>query len=178
VGTAGIDVQNSEIKTSHRIVIPNLEDDSEYFLVAQSRDASGNLAVSDRQQFRTALDTRPPTITDIVIESSIRGTGSEARGQVIVSWKTDEPSTSQVAYGEGSNIEIFNSRTSEDTQLSTEHVVVISNLPTSKVYSIQPISFDKARNAGTGETQTEIIGRANESVLTVILNALQGIFGL
>src|SRR5690606_6369692 len=58
VGTAGTDIQNSTPKTSHSIKISNLQDDSEYFIVAQSRDEAGNLAVSDRQQFRTALDTR------------------------------------------------------------------------------------------------------------------------
>ncbi len=178
VGTNGTEVQNSELAKEHTIVISNLEDDSEYFLIAQSRDADGNLAVSDRQVFRTALDTRAPVVSDMTIESSIRGSGSEARGQVIVSWKTDEPSTSQVGYAEGSTATTFNNRTSEDTQLTTEHIVVLSNLPTSKVYSIQALSYDKARNVGTSEPQSSIIGRANESVLTVILTALQRVFGL
>ena len=178
VGTSGIEIQNSEMKTEHVIKIANLEDDSEYFLLAQSRDSSGNLAVSDRQVFRTALDTRAPKVSDITIESSIRGSGSEARGQVIVSWKTDEPATSQVGYAEGSAATVFNSKTAEDEQLTTEHIVVLSNLPTSKVYSIQPISYDKSRNIATGKPQPSIIGRANESALTVVLNALQRIFGL
>ncbi len=178
VGSGGVDVQDSELKTEHTIKIAGLEDDSQYFLVAQSRDANGNLASSDQQVFRTALDTRPPSISEIVIESSVRGSGAEAKGQVIVSWKTDEPSTSQVAYTEGSAATVFNNRTSEETQLTTEHIVVISNLPTSKVYSIQPLSYDKARNLGEGTVQTEIIGRASENVLTVILNSLQRIFGL
>ena len=178
VGTGGTDIQNSEMKTEHSIRIANLQDDSEYFLVAQSRDSSGNLAVSDRQIFRTALDTRPPSISNITIESSVRGSGAEAKGQAIVSWTTDEPATSQVAYAEGSSATVFNNRTGEETQLTTEHIVVISNLPTSKVYSIQPLSYDNARNEVKGEVQTEIIGRASENVLTVILNSLQRIFGL
>ncbi len=178
VGTSGTDVQISKLVTSHEITINNLEDDSEYFLIAQSRDSNGNFAVSDRQVFRTALDTRPPTVSDINIENSIRGTGAEARGQIIVSWKTDEPATSQVGYAEGSAATVFNNKTSEDTQLTTEHIVIISNLPTSKVYSIQAISYDKARNIGTGEPQTSIIGRADDSILTIILDSLERIFGL
>jgi hypothetical protein len=55
---------------------------------------------------------------------------------------------------------------------------VVSDLPTSKVYSIQPVSFDKARNPGYGVVEPAIIGRASESVLTVILNTLQRVFGL
>jgi hypothetical protein len=178
VGTNGTEIQTSKLVTEHAMTISNLEDDSRYFLVAQSRDVDGNLAVSDQQLFRTALDTRPPKISNINIETSIRGTGSEALGQIIVSWTTDELATSQVGYADGSSATVFNNRTSEDTQMTTEHIVVISNLPTSKVYSIQPISYDKARNIGYGEIQSSIVGRANESVLTVILNALQKVFGL
>ena len=177
VGTNGTEVQSSNLDTQHELTLKNLEDDSEYFLVAQSRDKDGNLAVSDRQQFKTALDTRPPKVSNIVVESSIRGTGAEARGQVIVSWKTDEPSSSQVAYAEGSNVAIFNNRTAEDGQLGTEHIVIVSDLPTSKVYSIRPVSKDRAGNEGGGETQSAIIGRASDSVLTVILDSLQKVFG-
>lgn len=178
IGSNGTDIQISKLETNHVIVIKGLEDDSQYFLTAQSRDADGNLAVSDRQVFKTALDTRPPSVSNVNIESSIRGSGSEARGQVIVSWNTDEPSTSQIGYADGSTATVFNNKTSEDTQLTTQHIVVLSNLPTSKVYSIQAISYDKARNLGTSESQTAIIGRANESVLTLIINSLQRIFGL
>ncbi len=173
-----IEVQDSSLVTSHEIVIRNLSDDSEYVLTALSRDASGNSTTSDRQVFRTALDTRPPKATDVVVESSIRGSGSEARGQIVVSWRTDEPSTSQVAYAEGSDAVTFNSKTVEDTILTTEHLVIISDLPTSRVFSVQPLSKDSAGNEGQGETQTAIIGRASDSAITVVFNTLKAIFGL
>ncbi len=178
VGSGGKDLQNSELQTSHQMRISNLEDDSTYFIIAQGRDRDGNLAVSDRQQFRTALDTRPPKVSEISVESSVRGTGAEARGQVVISWKTDEPSMSQVGYTEGSNATVFNSKTAEDSKLTTDHLVIVSDLPTSKVYSMQPLSKDKAGNVGKGEPQSAIIGRASESVLTIILNTLQKVFGL
>ena len=178
VGTSGTDIQNSQLVTEHQITIKGLEDDSQYFLLAQSRDTGGNLAVSDRQVFKTDLDTRPPKISDISIEPSIRGTGAEARGQIIVSWKTDEPSSSQVGYAEGSAATSFNNKTTEDTNLTTEHIVVVSDLPTSKVYSLQVISYDKARNAGLGIPESAIIGRGSDNALTIILDTLQKVFGL
>ncbi len=173
-----IEVQDSKLVTSHQVTIRDLQDDSIYSLIASSRDAAGNLATSDRQQFRTALDTRPPKISDIVVETSIRGSGSEARGQIVVSWHTDEPSTSQVAYAEGSNTTVFNSKSAEDARLTTEHIVIISDLPTSRVYSVQPLSKDNAKNEGAGATQTAIISRASDSAITVIFNSLKAIFGL
>lgn len=177
VGTSGSDASDSKMTLEHQMIIRNLEDDSEYFLVAQSRDASGNVAVSDRQVFRTALDTRPPKVSNVTVESSIRGTGAEARGQIVISWHTDEPATSQVNYTEGSSATVFNSRTAEDTSLSLEHIVIISDLPTSRVYSVQPVSRDKAGNAETSAVHSAIIGRSSDNILTIILNSLRKVFG-
>jgi hypothetical protein len=177
VGSGGDEVSDSKLVTEHELTISSLQDDSQYFLVAQSRDKDGNTATSDRQVFHTALDTRPPKISSISVESSIRGTGAEARGQVVVSWRTDEPATSQVAYAEGSGATVFNNRTAEDTAMSLEHIVIVSDLPTSKVYSVQPVSNDKAKNTSKGKPQSAIIGRASDSILTVVLNSLRKIFG-
>lgn len=166
-----------QLTTSHEVVINGLADDSTYVLQARSRDENGNLAVSDQQVFRTSLDTRPPKISDVVVDASVRGTGSEARGQVVVSWKTDEPSTSQVAYGEGST-GFLSSTTSEDAKLTTDHVVVVSDLSTSRVYHFEPRSFDRSRNQASGDQKVSIIGRASDNVLTIIFNSLQKLFGI
>ena len=178
IGASARNIQTSKLITSHSIIIKGLEDSSKYSLIAQGRDNAGNLAVSDRQVFETALDTRPPEISDVVVELSVRGSGAESRGQIVVSWKTDEPSSSQVAFGEGSNVASFNNRTGEDNQLTTEHLVIVSDLPPSKVYSIAPVSKDKAGNQTTADSQAAIIGRATDSVLSIVLNTLKNVFGL
>lgn len=173
----GKEVTSSELVTEHEITVRDLLDDTEYTLVAESRDRDGNLATSDKQTLKTALDTRPPKIKDVTVETSIRGSGAEARGQIVVSWKTDEPATSQVAYAEGSDAKTFNNKTSEDSNMSLEHIVIVSDLPTSRVYSVQPISKDRGNNAGTGDTKSAIIGRASDSVMTIVLNTLRKVFG-
>ncbi len=178
VNATANDVSANELKSSHEMVIRGLEDNSQYFLVAQGRDSAGNLATSDKQVFQTALDTRAPKVSDIVIEPTVRGSGAEARGQVVVTWKTDEPATSQVAYAEGSNATTFNNKTAEDAALTTDHLVIISELPTSKVYTIMPISKDKSGNGGQGDKQPAIVGRASDSVLNIVLNTLRKVFGL
>jgi hypothetical protein len=177
VNDGTVDIQDSKLTTEHEVIIKDLIDDSNYTLIAQSRDANGNLAVSDKQTFKTALDTRPPKVTDVTVESSIRGAGAEARGQVIISWKTDEPATSQVAYAEGSGATSFNNKSAEDNDLSTEHLVIVSDLPTSRVYSVQPVSKDRSNNTSKGETQSAIIGRASDDILTIVFNTLKRVFG-
>lgn len=160
----------------HEIIIRGLEDDTEYSLSARSRDDLGNVVLSEPRTFHTALDTRPPDITDVNIEVSVKGVGSEARGQIVVSWKTDEPATSAVAYGigDGNN---FTNRTNEDDKLTMDHTVVISDLAPSNVYHLQTLSSDKAHNLATGDTQSAIVGRATDSIFSIILNALRRIFG-
>lgn len=176
-GTNGTEITDPKMTTDHTITISGLDDDSEYFLIAQSRDADGNLAVSDRQSFRTALDTRAPRIYDVEIETTIRGTGAQARGQVVISWKTDELATSQVAYATGTTTTVYNNKTAEDNAYSLEHIVIISDLPTSQVYSMQPLSRDRSGNQAYGEAQTAIVGRGSDDVLTIVLVTLQKVFG-
>ena len=177
VGQGVAEISDSQFVTEHVVVLRNLEDDSEYSLVAQSRDGDGNLATSERQVFKTALDTRPPKISDIQIETTIRGVGSEARGQLVVTWKTDEPATSQVAFGEGASSTSFSSLTSEDAALVTEHIVIISDLSTAKVFNVQAVSKDRSGNQVKSEGQSTIVGRASDSVLSIIFNTLQQMFG-
>lgn len=162
---------------SHEMTVRDLADDTDYTLIARVRDSVGNIGTSEIQRFHTALDTRAPKVSNVTVEAQIKGSGKEARGQVIVSWHTDEPSTSQVAFGQGATAN-YGSLTAEDARLTTEHVVVISDLPTSSVYQMQAVSRDKARNTGQSDNQTAIVGRGTDNVFTIIFSALQRIFGI
>lgn len=178
VGGRHEESSSSKLTRKHSITIKNLLDDTQYRLVAMSRDADGNQAISDEQTFHTELDTRPPEISAVAVETDLRGTGGEARGQLIISWQTDEPAMSQVEYGDGSVGGAFTSRTAEQSEMTTEHLVIVSDLPPSKVYHFRPLSRDKASNAGIGTDTAAIIGRPSESVLDIILTSLERIFGL
>ncbi len=176
-GTNQQEVSDSKLTTDHQITISNLTDNTDYVLVATSRDTSGNQAVSDQQSFRTALDTRPPKVSAVTIEPSIKGTGSDAHGQIVISWKTDEPGTSQVEFGPGSSGNTYASKSAEDQNYTRDHVVIVSDLPTSTVFHFRAVSHDRAANQATSDDQSTIIGRATDSVLSIIFNALSNIFG-
>ncbi|MCA9348147.1 hypothetical protein KC867_01925, partial [Candidatus Saccharibacteria bacterium] len=176
-GTANLpenDMVESSYVLEHSMIMKGLKDDSEYSLMAMSRDIDGNLATSDRQTFRTALDTRPPVVSEIKSEASIKGNGGDAKGQLIISWKTDEPSSSQVMYGQASKS--YSGSTVDNSRYSQEHTVVISDLHTSSVYYFQPYSCDQANNCTKGEEKSIIIGRPSESVLTIVISALTKVF--
>jgi hypothetical protein len=164
------------LKTQHSVTLVGLTDDTAYELVARSRDGLGNLAISDMQVFHTALDTTPPVITNVNATTQVLGTGADAHGEVVVSWTTDEPSTSQVAYGQGSEGPT-DSTTSESTMLTTYHSVVVSILATSSIYHFVPISADASRNTGRGATVSTIVPKGTDSVFAVVLSAVKNIFG-
>lgn len=172
------ELSDSKLVKDHNIIIEGLYDDSDYMVIAQSRDGYGNLASSDEQHFKTALDTRPPKVIKLRVETSVRGIGNEARGQMIVSWTTDEPASSQVAYGKGSSGSSYSFSTAEDNALTTEHTVVISDLDTSQVYHLKAVSFDKAHNQGSSDDRSAIINQPSDSVIDIILGTLEKIFGL
>ena len=114
---AAKEISTSKLKTKHEMIVTNLKDNTDYLMSVKGRDAYGNLAVSDTNRVRTDFDTRPPEILNITTETEIQGFGIDAKGQIVVSWETDEPATSQVEYGVGSSGEYTN-RTQEDTSLN------------------------------------------------------------
>ncbi|MCA9391806.1 hypothetical protein KC614_01210 [candidate division WWE3 bacterium] len=167
----------SALTTDHEITISDLLDDTGYQLRAKGRDQFGNLAQSDIINYDTPFDTRPPKISDIVIETAILGVGKEATAQIIVSWKTDENSTSQVEYGEGVGGTTYGNTTVEDATLTNSHVVIISDLDPSKPYHLRVVSRDGALNETKSGDNAVITGRATDSVFDLILLNLQETFG-
>ena len=168
---------DTTLTTNHVMSISGLNYSTQYSVTATSVDNLGNIANSDLQVFKSGIDTRPPIISGLTIQPSIIGTGSNAQGQLVISWKTDKAGTSQIAYGQGSGGS-YSSRTAENTALVNNHVVVVSDLSTSEVYHLQAISSDANGVQGVSTDQTTIIGQASDNALSIVFNALQSIFGL
>jgi hypothetical protein len=172
-----IEVLGNTLTLNHEILIRDLIDASTYTLTAESTDAGGVQAISDTQTFNTKLDTRAPKISNVSIEVTLKGSGTDSRGQVIVSWKTDEKATSQIAYGIGQSAQLA-STNAEDVRLTTEHTVVLSDFSPSTIYRLTPVSRDKANNTSKQNIQTVIVGRGTENIFGIVLNSLQKIFGI
>ena len=162
---------------SHEVVVEGLLDNSIYLITAEGRDALGNLAQSSVQSFKTPLDTRPPVITDVIIETSNVGLGQKDTAQMAVSWKTDEVATSQVEYADGLSGDQYTQKTVEDGTLTKSHLVIISELTPSKPYHLRVVSKDKAGNVANSSDNTVISGEVPMSILQLILKILRYIFG-
>jgi len=162
--------------TDHLITVEGLLDNTEYIFSISSRDQYGNVATTDNQRYLTPLDTRPPKISDLAVEYRTTGYGSEAKAQIIVSWKTDEPATSQVEYGEGMT-PTFTLKSAKDDALTLDHLVILRDLGTAKIYHLRATSNDKSQNITNSETRVIVTPKAPESVLDLILKILKDSFG-
>ncbi len=168
---------SSELATDHEIVISNMADNSKYSIYVTGRDQFGNLATSEKSEFTTPKDSRAPKISNVVMESSSIGNNSTDKAQVVVSWKTDEPSTSQVEYGQGVNKENYTNKTVLDSTLTNNHLVVISGLDPGKPYHLRVISSDNSNNQAVSDDSLIVTGEVPRSALKIILNTLESVFG-
>lgn len=164
----------------HKMFVKGLVPQTNYILVVKGRDKIGNEASSDTQRVTTATDTRPPQILNVKIEGGVvppvGGAGQESSAQLVVSWDTDEPSTSQVEFGEGTG-DTYAQKTQEDSNFTLNHLVVMSNLTPSKVYHLRAIAKDKAGNEGKSIDSVTITPKSTQSALDLVVGNLSEVFG-
>lgn len=165
-----------KLTTVHESVLTNLKDDAQYTILIKGKDSAGNEAIATPEVVKTAVDFRPPDLLNVNVESTIVGVGQDAKAQVIISWDTDEPSTSQVVYAQGTDTS-YGQSTQEDTNLSTNHVVTITNLTPSKIYHLQAVSKDKAGNVGKSFDTVVVTPKSTKAALNLVIENLSKTFG-
>lgn len=168
------------VNGEHSMVIPGLIPETPYTLTVKGRDHIGNEAVSEPINFTTATDTRPPYVYDLIVESTNATQTGDNSGdpssQLVVSWTTDEPATSQVEYGDGTGAS-YSQLTQEDTTLSYNHLVIISGLSPSKVYHLRGISKDSAGNESRSIDTVTITPKAADNAFDLVISNLREVFG-
>ncbi|MDQ5951538.1 MAG: large repetitive protein [Patescibacteria group bacterium] len=160
----------------HQMILYNLTPQTTYGVIIKGKDVAGNEAAAEIQQVTTSADTRPPQISDLKVDGEIIGTGDEATAQLIVSFKTDEASTAQVEFGEGSG-SVYSQKTQEDGTLSNNHLVVISELTPAKVYHLRATSSDSFGNKAESTDKVVITPNATENALDLVITSMSSIFG-
>lgn len=180
VAAARDEVSVALTRGTHKMIVSGLLPQTSYNLIVKGRDKIGNEASSDIQKLTTAIDTRPPQISLLNVEGSnvppVTSSGQDSTAQLVVSWNTDEPSTSQVEYGEGTST-TYAQKTQQDSNLTLNHLVIISNLTPSKVYHLRAISVDKAANSANSIDTVTITPKTTDNALNLVITNLQQAFG-
>jgi peroxiredoxin/chitodextrinase/ribosomal protein L37E len=124
---------------SHSVTLSNISETINYHLTIKSTDQSGNEGTFERDQSfsgGTPTDKTPPAISD-VLSDKVTDMG------VIISWKTDEPSSSKIEYGETKNY----GSVATDSKMVTQHSVLILGLKADTVYWYKVVSQDSEGNS-------------------------------
>ena len=119
---------------------------TQYYYRVLSRDAFGNLANSQNYSFISSdqPDLTPPVIYNV---HATNITPSSA----LISWMTDEDSTSQVEHGFGpyyGNVSLL------DSNLVTVHSTSITELASNSIYNFRVRSMDSGYNEALSENYT------------------------
>lgn len=172
------EISQADMTENHKIDISNLQDNSLYTVYAAGRDQFGNLAQSDQTAYNTPLDTRAPKISGVSIDCSNVGSDTrEGESRAMISWNTDEPSSSQVEFGEGVGGNYYSNQTSPSGDLTQKHLVVVSGLKSGAPYHFRALSADKSGNTDKSGDYPSVAGESQKTILQLILNTLNNIFG-
>lgn len=166
----------SALVIQHKVSLSNLKDDTEYRFAVSGSDQFGNKVRSDMQILKTNLDTRPPKISNVNVDTSNVGF-MEDKARLSVSWQSDEPATSQVEYSRSLSGDNYETMTAEDAGLILNHTVVISGLEPSVPLRLRVISKDKVGNETKSSSSIVVTSQVQQSVLTLIMRVLNNLFG-
>lgn len=167
---------NLTLSLNHQVIVTNLEDDTEYVVLIKGRDVAGNEAEVSKNELKTSADLRPPLISDLVAEGSVSGVGDQAKAQIIVTWNTDEPATSQIEYGLGTGSEYPN-KTQEDVDLTSNHSVTITDLKPASVYHLKVVTKDRIGNVTESFDSVVVTPKATKSAFDLVVGSLSKSFG-
>jgi hypothetical protein len=165
----------SDSTTIHSVTIIGLVDKTTYNVKAKSKDQFGNNVESDQISLTTTTDNTPPKIDNLKSEITSTGSGEAIRYQAVISWETNESSTSQVEYGQGVTGE-YDQSTKEDLSLNQTHVVIINDLKSNSAYHFRVKTKDKSSNFSYSDDTSIITPPKVKSLIQLVFNTISDSF--
>jgi hypothetical protein len=170
-------IRDNSLSVIHEITITEFEAGTFYDIELVSIDSLGNMATEIIPRFSTSEDDLPPIISHIKADSTVFLDRSN-KIQTIISWLTNEPSTSRVYYQEGVHGGDINlaEKTELNTNYTKEHVMVITKFKPGIVYSFRVESIDSGGNTSISNVHTFMTAKQKESIIQIILRILEETF--
>ncbi len=171
----GFQSGKSDDSTIHEVTLIGLTDKTTYHYKVKSKDVFGNTAQSGDLTFVTTSDTTPPVLNEIQSQLAQVSTPQGPMYQSIISWKTDEGSTSQIEFGDNA-IGQYSKKTQADPSLNMTHVVILSDLRPNSAYSYRVVSIDKSGNEARSQNYTVITPPQEQSLVQLVVSTLGDTF--
>ncbi len=169
-------VTDSGFVQNHAVKVENLTPNTTYLVHVSGYDSDKNLIDGGDLTIKTTRDLFAPVVSNIKINSALLP-GQSNLLQTVISWATDEPSTSQVFYDEGVSKSETLSRTVTQDGMAEQHILIVPSLKPSTVYRFMIASTDKAGNITKSPIKTVLTPQQAENVIDVIMKNMQESFG-
>jgi hypothetical protein len=176
--TGKIEQTGTDDKTkNHVVLVQNLLPGTSYSIRAFGYDKNNTLVEGESTKISTKQDTVAPVISAVSVSNAFIPQRTNQL-QTILTWKTDEPGTTEVHYEEGLGAgETLANSVGNAEEHVLQHTVILPGFKTGTVYRLQIISTDLAGNTGKTPIRTIITPVSNESVLEVIIKNFEDAFG-
>jgi len=197
-------VKSGDFTKKHDIKLNNLMPGTRYIFKIKGKDSHDQATESKEFEFSTLIDTQAPIIEYVQTDMALISKGDQNSVQAVVTWKTNELSTSEIIYTEGGakNLPVLDSTKNNATStgkkvateevhvgndkfsiakdggsLTTKHVLVITDFKPSTVYTFKARSIDEAGNVSYSKDYTVLAPSKEESVLQIIIKTFESTFG-
>jgi subtilase family serine protease len=131
--------------TTHSVMLTGLASNATYDFDVVSANAANTSSTSANYTFKTASNSAPPPVISYVAFWGITSSG------VTISWSTNEPATTAVAYGTTNALGLLSP---VQTALTDSHGVTLTGLAAGTTYYFQAQSADGSGNTGDSTIYT------------------------
>lgn len=166
----------TDVVNNHEVKIIGLKQGTEYEIKVRGTDINKNAFESEPIRIKTSIDLTPPEISRISSKASLANQKDDII-QAIISWKTDEPATSQILFDIGMGNEDLGQQSKQDPNLTRNHVVVLTDLRPGTVYRFKAISEDANANVRQSDVFSVLTPRKEKSVFQLIITNFEQTFG-
>lgn len=166
---------DTKLAQNHNLKLENLDFGTDYIIKIEGRDIFGNTAKGPEVKIKTLLDVIAPSITSVRTYTTMMSVKDKT--QIVAVWKTDEQSTSQVLLFSVANAANPVYSSVFDSNLTTNHTVVITDLRTDTSYRLRIESKDKAGNSGLSQDFAVLTPQEKKSIIAMIIENFEKIFG-
>jgi len=170
------EVEDISYLKDHTLSLKDLDSNSEYSLVITAKDEAGNESLSPTLIFSTGKDTTPPEISQVRSSLAISSKGDVV--QAVITWLTNELSTSRVYYLMGATWkEELVKSTPADKNFVQRHTVVLQALKPGQVYIFKVESIDSSGNVALSKNYTFLTPQQRKTIVQIMTSQFEQIFG-
>ncbi len=139
-------VSRGSMKLHHQVMLTGLMANTTYHYKVTSMDRARNSVSSVDGMFTTAIappDTTPPVTSQVLISGT-------SQNSVTISWKTNEPASTELSYGVSTSYGSSVNR----PEKTIDHQVVLSSLSAGTMYHYQIMARDASGNVSASGDAT------------------------